>query len=880
MRHNEAPRTIYLKDYREPPFRILRTELLIELNDGFTLVTATLDMERAPGAAPDESLRLNGVDLELRELSINGAALPACSYVQIGEELEIPDVPDAFRLVSKVCIFPEKNTALEGLYLSNGMYCTQCEAEGFRKITYYLDRPDVMAVFRTTISADKARYPVLLANGNPVEQGDLADGRHYVTWEDPFKKPSYLFAMVAGRLVSLDDSFRTQSGREVSLRIFVEPQDLDKCHHAMDSLKKAMRWDEEAYGREYDLDIFMIVAVSHFNMGAMENKGLNIFNTSCVLAHPATTTDAGFQRVESVVAHEYFHNWSGNRVTCRDWFQLSLKEGFTVFRDQQFSSDMLSAAVQRIEDVGFLRAHQFAEDAGPLAHPVRPESFIEINNFYTATVYEKGSELVRMLHTLLGPQQFRAGTDLYFSRHDGQAVTVEDFVQALADASQTDFTQFMRWYRQPGTPLLRVQESYDEASGDYSLEFTQVLPKMPGFPEPEPLSIPVRMALLDRSGRAMPLNAAGATEIVQVLGNLQEKIVFPALASRPVPSLLRDFSAPVRLDFACSDEQLTFLMRHDSNGFNRWSCGQALFTRVLLKLAERYVDGLTLRVPDAPVAALLALASELVDTDPALAAKMLALPTEGYLAEQLEVVNPEALHISREAVRYALALAGEEFFRTQYALLRTSTREFEYSSASIAARALKNTCMDYLMMLARPEDVKALGQTYAEARHMSDELAALAAMVHAGLPQAEMAMSGFYAKWRHEPLVLDQWFAIQATAPLDDVLDQVRELLQHPDFSLGNPNRVRALLGQFANNNPNQFHRADGLGYALLCEQVRALDLMNPQIASRLLGVFNAWPRLEAGRKAHVRKELQAIKNSGQASPDVFENVERLLRAS
>jgi aminopeptidase N len=884
MRNNEAPKTIYLKDYREPPFRILTTDLNVDLFDTYAIVTATLDIERAPHAAPDEALRLNGVDLELLELCIGDRKLCGDSFVQIGEELEIPDVPDRFTLRSQVRIYPARNTALEGLYLSNGMYCTQCEAEGFRKITYYLDRPDVMAVFRTTISADKAACPILLANGNPVASGELPQGRHFVTWEDPFRKPSYLFAMVAGKLACLEDSFVTASGREVALRIYVEPQDLEKCGHAMASLKKSMRWDETAYGREYDLDIFMIVAVSHFNMGAMENKGLNIFNTSCVLAHPATTTDAGFQRVESVVAHEYFHNWSGNRVTCRDWFQLSLKEGFTVFRDQQFSADVLSASVQRIEDVGVLRSHQFAEDAGPLSHPVRPESFIEINNFYTATVYEKGAELVRMLQTLLGPEGFRKGSDLYFSRHDGQAVTVEDFVQAMADATGYDLADFMRWYRQPGTPELHVTDSYDPVSRRYSLTFAQRLPERAGFAAPQPLPIPIRLALLSGAGDDMSVTREGTAapqhEFVVVLAEAEETVTFTGVGERPVPSLLRDFSAPVRLEFACSDEQLTFLMRHDSNGFNRWSAGQTLFSRMILALAADYVAGRTLRVPDAPVAALIALLPELLHSDVALAAKMLALPSESYLAEQLAVVDPEALHVSRNAVRYALALAGEGFFRDSYGQLQTSTTDYEYSSAAMAARAFKNACLDYLLILAKPADVASAEAQFAAARHMNDELGALACMAHAGVPVAQACMDRFYARWRHEPLVLDQWFVVQATAPQDDVLDHVRSLLGHPDFSLRNPNRVRALLGQFANNNPARFHRADGAGYALLCQQIRELDVLNPQVAARLLGAFSTWTRLEPGRRAHVRAELQAIRQSGQASPDVHETVTRLLAAS
>ncbi len=882
MRHNETPRTIYLKDYRAPAFQILHTELTVDLHDGYALVTAVLDIERAEHAESNEALRLHGVDLELLELAIDGFKRLPADYVQLGEDLEIANVPDRFELQTRVRIYPEKNTALEGLYQSNGMYCTQCEAEGFRKITYYLDRPDVMAVFRTTIMADKARYPVLLANGNPVAQGDLAQGRHFVTWEDPFKKPSYLFAMVAGNLSVVEDRFTTMSGRTVALRIYVEAQDLDKCAHAMSSLKRSMQWDEQVYGREYDLDIFMIVAVSHFNMGAMENKGLNIFNTSCVLANPLSTTDAGFQRVESVVAHEYFHNWSGNRVTCRDWFQLSLKEGFTVFRDQQFSADQLSAPVQRIEDVGFLRAHQFAEDAGPLSHPVRPESFIEINNFYTATVYEKGSELVRMLHTLLGPQGFRAGTDLYFERHDGQAVTVEAFVQALADANQQDLGDFMRWYRQPGTPTLKAVTHYHAERQEFVLELTQQLPVREGFAQPLPLVIPVRMALLGGNGEALPLVLAGEEgaplERLLVLRESSARFVFSGIAERPLPSLLRDFSAPVRLDCPYSDAELIFLMRHDGNGFNRWSASQELFTRIILGLSEQYVAGQPLQLPVAPMQALASLLPELLAQDLALAAKLLQLPSMGFLLEQVGTIYPDALEAAVQALRLGLAQALEPLLSQQYQALQASASDYVYSAEAIAQRSFKNTCLDYLLCLDQPVYADWAEQQFRQARHMTDELGALQRMVHAGLPAAGGCMQRFYQRWQAEALVLDQWFSLQATSPLAGGLARVQALQEHADFSLRNPNRVRALLGQFANNNLAQFHRADGKGYEWLCTQIKALDVLNPQIASRLLGAFNAWRRLESGRQSLVEQALKGLHTAAGISPDVYETVDRLLQ--
>jgi len=873
-----AQKTIFLKDYKAPAFHVKSTHLTVDIFSSHTLVVAVLELERADGVSVDEPLRLHGVDLELEELLINGLLIPADLYRFEGEELVISDVPAApFRLQSRVRIYPEKNTALEGLYCSSDMYCTQCEAEGFRKITFYPDRPDVMSRFVTTIRADKRRFPVLLANGNPVAAGDLEGGRHYSTWEDPFPKPAYLFAMVAGNLSCQRDEFVTMSGRKIDLRIYVESRDIDKVDHAMASLQRSMRWDEEVFGREYDLDIFMIVAVSHFNMGAMENKGLNIFNTSCVLAHPATTTDSGFQRVESVVAHEYFHNWSGNRVTCRDWFQLSLKEGFTVFRDQQFSADMLSASVQRIEDVNFLRAYQFAEDAGPLAHPVRPDSFVEINNFYTATVYEKGSEIVRMLHTVLGPQKFRAGTDLYFSRHDGQAVTVEDFVQALMDASGINLDAFMKWYRQPGTPTLHVRGEFRPAEQEYHLTLRQQVHKVEGYPEPQLLPIPVRLALLGEEGREQLLLADcvpdNKSEAVLLLEQEEVTCIFRGITTRPVPSLFRDFSAPVRVEQQLSAEDKLFLLKHDSNGFNRWMIAQDLLTTECLRLAIDSQAGRHL-LPDATLISVLGtMLPVLAVSDPALAAKILQVPALMQLMDSVCRPNPEALHMARQGFRHALGRHMEGWLLQQCESRAADI--YVYSASAIAERSLRNTALGLLVDLdGQYHDIAV--QQYESAQDMTHEAAALMVLVHAGSLSALPLLDDFAARWQHEALVMDQWFAMQASAPLPVTIERVAELRTHPDFHRDNPNRVRALIGQFASNNPLAFHQKSGRGYALLMEEVAFLDASNPQIAARLLGAMSTWARFDGERQGHARTCLEGLQNNVR-SPDVRETLSRLL---
>ncbi|TAL07248.1 MAG: aminopeptidase N, partial [Porticoccaceae bacterium] len=714
---------------------------------------------------------------------------------------------------------------LEGLYQSRGLYCTQCEAEGFRKITFYLDRPDVLAEFTTTIEADQGAFPVLLANGNPVAEGAAPGGRHWVTWHDPFQKPAYLFALVAGDLACMEDSFTTASGRNVALRIYVEPKDLDKLDHAMASLKQAMAWDERVYGREYDLDIFMIVAVDDFNMGAMENKGLNIFNTSCVLAHPETTTDLGFQRVEAVVAHEYFHNWSGNRVTCRDWFQLSLKEGFTVFRDSEFSADMGSRTIKRVEEVNLLRTAQFAEDAGPTAHPVQPDAYQEIANFYTVTIYEKGAEVVRMIHTLLGPDAFRRGCDLYFERHDGAAVTIEDFVAAMADASGRDFSRFMGWYRQAGTPRVAVRGHYDTGAQTYRLDFTQSCPPTPECADKAPFQIPIRLGLVGRNGD-LPLHlpgfAEGATDIVFELTESAQSLVFERVGEPPIPSLLRGFSAPVKLAFDYGRDELVQLLRRDSDGFNRWEAGNRLAVDILQELTADALAGRPLALDARLVEAYRELLTD-KSLDPALVAHILTLPGEAYLSELAEIIEVDAIHRARQFARRELAQRLRPEFEAVYAANR-SAEPYRANAQQIAGRSLHNLALAYLLQLEVPELIERAWQQFAHADNMTDTNAALTALLNNPVPQAQdharEGLGRYYARWRNESLVVNQWFQMQAWCVLPGGLERVRALLKHPAFDLRNPNKVRAVIGAFSAGNPVNFHRADGAGYAFLVEQV------------------------------------------------------------
>ncbi|WP_317929154.1 aminopeptidase N [Halioxenophilus sp. WMMB6] len=884
------PRAIYLRDYQVPDFLIDKTHLHFALHPQTTRVTSELKIRRNPEAEQsDRELVLHGQEIDLQSVSINGKQLNASEYRVDSESLTVFNVPESFTFSTVGFISPEQNTSLEGLYKSKTMYCTQCEAEGFRKITYYLDRPDVLSEFTTTVVANKAEYPVLLSNGNPVKFGDLDDDTHFVTWHDPFRKPAYLFALVAGDLAVLEDSFTTMSGREVTLKIFVEDKDIDKCDHAMTSLKNSMRWDEEVYGREYDLDIFMIVAVDDFNMGAMENKGLNIFNTSCVLAKPETTTDFGFQRVESVVAHEYFHNWSGNRVTCRDWFQLSLKEGFTVFRDSEFSADMGSRTVKRVEEVKLLRTMQFAEDAGPMAHPVQPASFIEISNFYTLTVYEKGAEVVRMLHTLLGPEQFRKGSDIYFARHDGGAATINDFVAAMEEASGRDLKNFMSWYSQAGTPVLKVSDQFDSVAQTYTLTFHQSCPSTPEASESEksPYVIPMAMGLVTSAGPiALQFDAAGGhfdasrpTHAVLELTKSEESITFSGVSERPVPSLLRNFSSPVRLQFNYDRDQLVTLITKDDDGFNRWDASQQLAVAVIHDAQSQLSVGAGIDIDARLLTAFGALLQDRY-IDAAMVAHMLSLPSEVFLAEIAEVAAVDDIHKARSLVKKTIAKSLIAELSDRFASLPSAVH-YSATAEQIAVRSLKNICLEYLVATGESEWLQAAFSQFTEANNMTDQMAALTCLVHsdaaAAEPMAAAALAAFYQRWQAEALVVNQWFSVQATAPQPNTLAKVRTLMEHEAFTLKNPNKVRGLIGAFANNNPVNFHQADGQGYGLLSEVVIALNTSNPQMAARMLAPLTRWKKYDANRQGLMRAELQKIGKVESLSKDVFEVISKSL---
>ncbi|MCW8827531.1 MAG: aminopeptidase N [Gammaproteobacteria bacterium] len=876
MQTESTPQTIYLKDYTPYPYAVESLDLHFALDESATEVTARLQLRAKDGAG---ELRLEGQELELLALRIDGREVGADEYTVDGESLTLHHPPQRFALEVVTRIDPSANTALEGLYTSGGNFCTQCEAEGFRKITYYPDRPDVMTVFTTTLVADKQKYPVLLANGNPVERGELDGGRHFIAWHDPFPKPCYLFALVAGDLACVEDRFTTMSGREITLQIYVQHGNEEKTAHAMTSLQKAMAWDEQHYGREYDLDIYMLVAVDDFNMGAMENKGLNIFNSRFVLAKQETATDADFEGIESVIAHEYFHNWSGNRVTCRDWFQLSLKEGFTVFRDQQFSADMNSAAVKRIDDVTLLRSHQFAEDGGPMAHPVRPDSYVEINNFYTLTVYEKGAELIRMLHTLLGAEGFRKGSDRYFELHDGQAVTCDDFIRAMAEANDRDLSAFMGWYSQAGTPQLTVRREYDEVSRSLTLRIAQYTPATPGQEQKVPLLIPLTTALLDRDGNALPLKLAGESEApperVLLLGEAEQSWTFRDVPADVVPSLLRGFSAPVKADIDYRDEELAFLMGHDSDPFNRWDAGQQLALKVLL---ERYA---ALQRGEQSVSAAglsEAFAHTLDDSalDPALVAEALTLPQESYVAEFIEGCDPQLLHQAHRSLQQELAAAHRAALLQTLQVNRDSG-EYRIDVAAVARRRLKNRCLHYLMLLGDETIGAECLEQYHGADNMTDAMAALSALLHNGHAAAQAAVEDFYLRWREDALVLDKWFALQASSPQPETFERVRALAEHADFHIRNPNRVRALIGAFAMRNPAGFHRADGAAYRFHADFLMQLDSLNPQVAARLLTPLTQWRRYDVLRQERMRAELQRILDSGKCSKDVYEVVSKSL---
>ncbi|WP_341314595.1 aminopeptidase N [Paraburkholderia sp. IMGN_8] len=897
MADTATPNVIRRADYAPPAFLIDTVALEFDLVPERTVVKNTMRVRRNPDAPRAAHFELMGEQLEFVSAAIDGTPFTSTHAHEHG--LILDNVPDAFELTLTSICNPAENTTLSGLYVSGGNFFTQCEAEGFRRITYFLDRPDVMATFTVTLRANKTDYPVLLSNGNLLEEGDLPDGRHFARWEDPFRKPSYLFALVAGKLVALEERVKSGSGKDKLLQVWVEPHDLDKTRHAMDSLTHSIRWDEERFGLELDLDRFMIVAVSDFNMGAMENKGLNIFNTKYVLANPETATDTDFANIEAVVGHEYFHNWTGNRVTCRDWFQLSLKEGLTVFRDQEFSADMAGGATdeaaratKRIEDVRVLRQMQFAEDAGPMAHPVRPESYVEINNFYTMTVYEKGSEVVRMYQTLFGRDGFRKGMDLYFKRHDGQAVTCDDFRHALADANGRDLAQFERWYSQAGTPRVSVRTRYDAAQQRYSVTLTQGYGEAaPAARETQkgPLLIPFAIGLIGKDGADLPLQMEGeaqagpSTTRVLEFTQTEQTFTFVNVAQEPLPSLLRNFSAPVIVEYDYSVDQLAFLLAHDSDPFNRWEAGQRLATRELLALAGRAAAGAPLQLDDSVVAAF---ARVLTDEtlSPAFRELALMLPSEAYLAEQMAESNPAAVHAARQFVRKRLANALKKDWLTVYEQHGTPG-EYEATPTASGHRVLKNLALSYLAELDDPaEAVRLASAQYAVANNMTDRSAALSSLLNAsaangGSVEAQQALDDFYRRFEKEPLVIDKWFALQATqrgSPQRPVIDVVRKLMAHPAFNLKNPNRARSLIFSFCAANPAQFHAEDGSGYAFWADQVIALDALNPQVAARLARSLELWrrftPTLRDGMRAALEKVASQVK-----SRDVREIVEKAL---
>ncbi len=868
--------TVFRKDYTAPAYLVEQVELGFDLDPDATLVSSRLVMRRNP-LAPASGLQLLGTELELLSLRMNGVLLKARADYRVSEgTLDILHAPDAVELEIVTRIHPGKNTSLMGVYVSNGNFFSQCEAQGFRKITYFPDRPDVMAPYTVMLRADKARYPVLLSNGNLVEQGELDDGRHYAKWQDPFNKPSYLFALVAGDLVCREELFRLRSGRKALLQVWVEPGNMDKTEHALESLKKSIRWDEQRFGLELDLERFMIVATNDFNMGAMENKGLNIFNTKFVLANPRIATDGDYDNIEAVIGHEYFHNWTGNRVTCRDWFQLSLKEGLTVFRDQEFSADMVGTdsgrAVKRIDDVRGLRQVQFAEDSGPMAHPVRPDSFVAIDNFYTATVYEKGAEVVRMYQTLLGREGFRKGMDLYFARHDGQAVTCDDFRAAMADANGRDLTQFERWYSQAGTPRVSVSTHYDSMTHTYDVTLTQSSRNKSDLP----LHIPFALGLLDAQGGDMPLHLAGVaqkeTTCVLELRQAQQTFRFTQVMQRPTPSLLRNFSAPVELHYDYSDDELVQLLKHDRDPFNRWEAGQRLAMQRLLALVAQAQAGQALTLDTLFIDALRGtLRDEALA--PAFRAQLLSLPSESVLAEHSEVIDPHAIHQARQFMRRTLAQSLKaDLIGTYEAQLTTG--QYRPDAESAGKRALKNLCLSYLLEWDDESTVQlALAQERA-ADNMTDRQAALVALVQRD--PATPALQRFYLDFGDEPLAVDKWFSLQACARHNDV-GAMRRLMQHPAFTLSNPNRARSLIFSFCNANPARFHAADGSGYSFWAEQVIALNQLNPQVAARLVRSLDHWKKYQPGLRTQMQAALQRVAKAKDLSKDVRELVQKAL---
>lgn len=863
---------IRLEDYRAPDFEIEALDLLFKLEDDHALVEARSRVRKVSREAKNLVLD-GGPYMDLISVSLDGRALAAGDYRLAPDELKIKSVPDLFELKIVTKLYPKGNTRLEGLYFSGGNFCTQCEAEGFRHITYFLDRPDILTRYKVRIEASKATCPILLSNGNPTDAGDLADGRHFAEWEDPHPKPSYLFALVAGNLGCLSDRFTTHSGRDVTLNIYADEQDLQKCGHAMESLKRSMTWDEEVYGLEYDLDIYNIVAVSDFNMGAMENKGLNIFNTKYVLASPDTATDADFDHVEGVIGHEYFHNWTGNRVTCRDWFQLSLKEGLTVFRDQEFSSDMTSRAVKRLDDVRVLRMLQFPEDGGPLAHPVRPEKYIEINNFYTTTVYNKGAEVIRMMHRLIGAEAFRKGMDLYFERYDGQAVTCEDFVAAMEAASGADLGHFRVWYSQAGTPSLQVTRRRD--GNDVVLTIEQSCAPTPGQPVKKTYHMPLLVGWMAEDGQEVrpDLEGDGYWTEEGCLLNLTEgrqSFRFRNLTKGAVPSLLRGFTAPVTMKHDLDVQELAFLAAHDTDAFARWEAAQDMFSNILL--AQVDAGRGEVEVPailDEVIAALLKDES----TDPALLAELLSLPGEIALGQKMKVMDPDAIHQAREAIACHLAQVHASQIMRRYEALAAD--QYSDSQPAKAARRLRNVLLGYVAMMPDGEDI--VSRHYSDADNMTDRFAALSLISDSDFDCREQVLTAFYTDWRHNDLVVDKWFAVQAKSKRADTVNKVKALINHEAFTLKNPNRLRSLISTFAMLNQVRFHELDGSGYSLLGDMIAKVDEINPQTAARLVPPLGRWGRVSGVRQRQMKDALKGILDKPNLSSDVKELVEKSL---
>ncbi|MCW5588609.1 MAG: aminopeptidase N [Legionellales bacterium] len=876
---SQTMQTIYRQDYQQPPFWVDTIDLTVELGEEVTQVTSKVAYYRNPEQAR-LPLRLHGQKLTLVSIHLNDSPLTTADYSVDEQGLTLLNPPETFKLTIVTHIKPQENTELEGLYKSSGNFCTQCEAEGFRRITYYLDRPDVMAKFTTKIIADKSRYPVLLSNGNLVAKGELSDNRHWVLWQDPFKKPAYLFALVGGNLVCVADHYKTLSGREVVLQIFVQAGNEDKCQHALDSLKLAMKWDEEKFGLEYDLDIFMIVAVDDFNMGAMENKGLNVFNSKFVLANSKTATDTDYIYISLVVGHEYFHNWTGNRVTCRDWFQLSLKEGLTVFRDQEFVSDITSRDAHRVNNIVKLRNYQFPQDAGPLAHSVRPDSYIQINNFYTTTIYEKGAELIRMMQTIVGEAGFRRGMDLYFQRHDGQAVTCDDFAAAIADANQVDFSQLKLWYSQAGTPVLTVSSQYFPETAEYHLTIQQSLAATPGQPHKLPMHMPIKMGLLDaKTGEALPLQLKNTQEthheMILNFTQVSQTFEFVNVTSKPLPSVLRDFSAPVKLNIDYREDELIFLWQHDKNNVNRWEAGQRLVLSLILRLINDVKAQKTLHLDEKFIQAFHAIMED-KQIDPYFKSRLLRFPSETTIAEMVAEIHPD---IHRQVRHFLLAtIAHSLSSQLMQAYQATRAQQpYSYTMSEVGRRDLNGFYLQLLAVLDTPEIAAMAYQQFKTADNMTDTMAALTALNDMQCPERQQALDEFYQTWQSNPLVMDKWFALQAMSVLPDTLDNIEKLLKHPGFNLKNPNKVKALLGSFSLHNLHYFHDVSGRGYQLLADAMIELEPLNPLITARMLEPLTRYQRLEAKRSELMKAQLQRIAKLPKLSSDVFEVIEKAL---